>query len=229
MLALICAAGTGMRACAPDFASSENVFFLPHVGKGYGGQGGIFGKRVCVVGASHYARGYEDCLRGNGRDVWRMMTRNAVRDYLDPNFRAETSWKSTYTKFINTFFDAPTGTRERRRFFDSVVFFNYLQRPEGENGNESHPELYAEECHFRAFCEIISAMKPDVVIVWGGKVRSALFRNFGVSEKDFISENCICAEIGGHRFRLIGVVHPSHAFPQKKYREIFRALNLPPP
>lgn len=92
MLAAICAAGTGMRACAPDFASSENVFFLPHVGKDYGGgQGGIFGKRVCVVGASHYARGYEDCLRGNGRDVWRMMTRNAVRDYLDPNFRAETS------------------------------------------------------------------------------------------------------------------------------------------
>ncbi len=229
VLAALGVSGVGMQAEAlPDFSASENVFFLPHIGKDYGGNASIFDKRVCVVGASHYARGYEDCLRGNGREVWRMMTRNTVRDYLDSEFRAETRWKATYTKFINAFFDTPTGTDERRRFFDSVVFFNYLQQPEGEDGNESHPELYADERHFKAFCEIISATKPDVVIVWGGKVRGALFRKLAPTEKDFVSENRIRAEVGGHEFLLIAVRHPSQAFPQEKYREIFRECGLSP-
>lgn len=99
------------------------------------------------------------------------------------------AFRRAETKFINAFFDTPTGTDER---------------------------------HFKAFCEIISATKPDVVIVWGGKVRGALFRKLAPTEKDFVSENRIRAEVGGHEFLLIAVRHPSQAFPQEKYREIFR-------
>lgn len=167
------AASAAGENAPPDFSASKHVFFLPHVGKDYGGNGSIFGKRLCVVGASHYAD-VEDFQCGNDRKNWRKMTLKVVQDYLDPGFHAR--WKSTYTKFVNAFFGRGTSVEERRRFFDSIVFFNYLQRLEGRNGNDSHPEYYAEERHFLAFREIVSATRPDVVVVWGSKVRKELSR-----------------------------------------------------
>lgn len=222
------AASAAGENAPPDFSASEHVFFLPHVGKDYGGRGSIFGKRLCVVGASHYAPDVEDFQSGNGREIWRMMTRNTVHDYLDPNFRAERRWKSTYTKFVNAFFGRGTTVEERRRFFDSVVFFNYLQRLEGRDGNESHPEYYAEVLHFLAFREIVSATRPDVVVAWGSKVWGELSRRFPEAERSAAFPRRIRAEIDGHAFTLLGVRHPSAAFSRGKHEALFRAQGLSP-
>lgn len=211
-------------AGAADFEKSADVFFLPWIGKDYGGNAGIFEKRVFVVGASHYADGFEDCLRGNGREIWRAMTRNAVRDYLDPNFRAETKWKATYTSFINAVFGRSATAEERRRFFDSVVFFNYLQRTEGRDGNESRPEFYSEDRHFLAFREIVSALEPDIIIVWGRKVWNELSRRFPDAERDAAFPRRIRAEFGGRSVVLLGVRHPSVAFPREAHHELFLPL-----
>lgn len=214
---------------SPDFSASEHVFFLPHVGEDYGGNGSIFEKRLCVVGASHYAPDVEDFQSGNDREIWRMMTCSTVRDYLDPNFRAERRWKSTYTKFVNAFFGRGTTVEERRRFFDSVVFFNYLQRLEGRDGNESRPEYYAEELHFLAFREIVSATRPDVVVAWGRKVWGALSRRFPEAERSGAFPRRIRAEIDGHAFTLIGVRHPSsRSFSRAAHETLFRAQGLSP-
>lgn len=216
-------------AASADFSASEHVFFLPHVGKDYGKSSSLFGKRLCVVGASHYAEGFEGCLRGNGRDVWRAMTRNVVRDYLDPDFHAGTRWPATYTRFLGAFFGRAPSAEERRRFFDSVVFFNYLQRPEGAGGRESRPELYADDRHFRAFSEVVSATRPDVIVVWGDKVWGELSRRFPDAEKANAFPRCVRAEIGGRAVVLLGVRHPSSSrFSRDDARGAFAALGILP-
>ena len=76
----------------------ENVFFLPFVGRDYL-SGGIFGRRVMVLGESHYCG--ERCANcgvpGKAGDC-AAFTSGVIERYLDPKAERE-PWMNTYLKF----------------------------------------------------------------------------------------------------------------------------------
>ena len=74
-----------------------NLFFLPFVGHDYSA-GGIFGKRVMILGESHYCgEKCADCgVAGKAGDC-AAFTTNVIKAYLNPNTERE-RWMSTYLK-----------------------------------------------------------------------------------------------------------------------------------
>lgn len=75
-----------------------NVFFQPFVGKDYT-TGGIFGKRIMVLGESHYCdEGCTDCGSVANHRECMAFTNGVVGDYLNEQKPRE-RWMSTFLKF----------------------------------------------------------------------------------------------------------------------------------
>ena len=73
-----------------------HVFFRPWIGKNYQ-SGGIFQKKILVVGESHYCDGCEECglkFKPQGCDA--LNTSGVVREFLDG---CKSNWTKTFTKF----------------------------------------------------------------------------------------------------------------------------------
>lgn len=106
-------------------SSSAHIFFHPWVGAHYS-SGGIFGKRIMVLGDSHYCG--EDCKECGVSHLQEcnQFTTNVVMDYLDQNIERE-RWMSTYLKFERSLVNHEPTPEESARIWDSILFYNYLQ------------------------------------------------------------------------------------------------------
>ena len=68
---------------------ANNIFFQPFVGKDYA-SGGIFGKRIMVLGESHYCdKGCSDCGISRAHPECADFTKRVIADYLDPRNERE--------------------------------------------------------------------------------------------------------------------------------------------
>ena len=75
-----------------------NVFFQPYVGKDYT-IGGLFGKRIMVLGESHYCdEGCADCGNISNHRECMAFTNGVVGDYLN-ELKSRERWMSTFLKF----------------------------------------------------------------------------------------------------------------------------------
>lgn len=125
---------TGRNSLSP-------YFFTHWVGRLYVGRGSILLKRVMVLGASHYCGNKcPDCGDPTAHPDCAVFTKDVVRDYLADNY--SDTWMATFTTFINSAYGRSTTSDERKRFMDSVVFANFLQRSEGRDANEKHNEYF---------------------------------------------------------------------------------------
>ncbi len=136
---------------------TTDIFFDPAVGKNYGTGLSIFRKKILILGASHYCvKPCEDC--GN-RELHNCseVTLDAVDAYLRGTVQTDwKNWKKTYSTFINSMFGRSTSNEERADFFDSVIFYNYLQTAEPVDPSSIHRKYdFADSRHLRAFYEII--------------------------------------------------------------------------
>lgn len=100
----------------------KNVYFLPWVGPNY--NAGFNGKKILVVGASHYCNdGCIDCPK-----PCRDFTINVINK--DARADVSTPYKRTFICFeramVNREFNSLT---ERESFWDSVSFYNFCQTP----------------------------------------------------------------------------------------------------
>ena len=103
-----------------------NVFFQPYVGKDYT-TGGLFGKRIMVLGESHYCdEGCADCGNVSSHRECMAFTNGVVGDYLNEQKPRE-RWMSTFLKFERSLVGHETDWPERQRIWQSVLFYNYLQ------------------------------------------------------------------------------------------------------
>ena len=90
---------------------SMNVFFKPFVGKDYT-TGGIFGKRIMVLGESHYCdEGCTDCGNVANHRECRTFTNGVVGDYLNEDKTRE-RWMSTFLKFERSLVGHETDCQE---------------------------------------------------------------------------------------------------------------------
>ena len=76
----------------------DNIFFQPFVGKDYA-NGGIFGKRIMILGESHYCD--ESCTDCGDCQLHREcmnFTQQVLDDYLNEN-KERQNWMRTFLKF----------------------------------------------------------------------------------------------------------------------------------
>ena len=105
---------------------NSNIFFLPFIGRYYA-NGGLFGKRTMILGESHYCDG-GCCDCGNCR-LYRQcakFTQDVLRDFLDDS-KERQKWMNSFVKFERSLVGKMTDGALRRKIWDSVMFYNYLQ------------------------------------------------------------------------------------------------------
>lgn len=208
--------------------SRSKVFFKPFVGKKYGKPSSIFDKKLMVVGASHYCK--HPCVKCGEKsldDTCRTFTIDCVKEgYLKGAWDGG-SWRKTYTTFINSIYGKNSSEKERELFFDSIVFYQFLQEREGTNPNEKHPELFDKQINVDAFSEVLKHYVPDIVIVWG-RVWDAIPNNLGNGDAMQVEgiQSCLKYTLDGKEFILLGAHHPSIGFDSAAHHEIFMKLGL---
>ena len=201
----------------------KHVFFKPWVGKDYE-TGGILGKKVLILGESHYCDnekcngkcGFRDFPEGG--EECEDFTKNAVNNYLNG---IEGRWTSTYLKFEKYLIDIEKHSdynKRDERIWNSLAFFNFLQVDMRKARKGGTPEDY-EEGRI-AFLEVINELQPDLIIVWG---TSRLYYNLPGKDNGWIDGDNL--EIDGWRVpngyyqlengkksRVIAVYHPSSGY-----------------
>lgn len=105
---------------------NSNIFFLPFIGRYYA-NGGLFGKRIMILGESHYCDG-GCCDCGNCRLCRQCakFTQDVLRDFLDERKELQ-NWMRTFVKFERSLVGEKTDWALRWKIWDSVMFYNYLQ------------------------------------------------------------------------------------------------------
>ena len=105
---------------------NSNIFFQPFVGKDYA-NGGIFGKRIMILGESHYCdESCADCGDCRLHRECMNFTQQVLDDYLNEN-KERQNWMRTFLKFGRSLVGEETDQTMRLKIWNSVIFFNYLQ------------------------------------------------------------------------------------------------------
>ena len=192
----------------------KHVKFLPWVGEHY--QTGRNGKRVMVLGESHYCASPQDAVP--------QITNRIISDLMDPNSEHE-SYKNTYTKFANAMAGKNLTFDERKQVWHSVLFYNYVQFPlSGARVAPTAQEFAQSE---PAFFEVLEAYHPDSIIVWGQRLYNNLTRK-GHQLPDLILPNGDSIETwayetpDGRTVQVLPIMHPSAAFVPTYWHEAIR-------
>ena len=189
-----------------------NVFFQPFVGKDYT-TGGIFGKRIMVLGESHYCdEGCTDCGNVANHRECRTFTNGVVGDYLNEDKTRE-RWMSTFLKFERSLVGHETDCQERQRIWQSVMFYNYLQVAMGG------PRKAGTEAEYRqaeeAFFSVLDQYRPQYIIAWGNRLWGQMPGGERWQDGDAISIDGYTVNTGnyalsgGGRVKVMAVNHPS--------------------
>lgn len=133
------------------------VHFLPWVGKNY--SHGICGRKVLVLGESHYC--------ANPEDDTPYITREVIADLLGSGSEHE-AYKNTYTKFERALAGKVLDWRGKSELWNSVIFYNFVQTP--MSGPRTAPSVDDFRKSDQAFFEVLEQYRPDCVIAWGKRL-----------------------------------------------------------
>ena len=186
---------------------NENIFFQPFVGNNYGK--GLFGKRIMVLGESHYCdKGCIDCGKFSKHRDCMNFTNNVMHDYLDKD-KTHEKWMNTFKKFERSLVGYETDVEDSERIWNSVLFYNYLQVAMGGPREAGTAEQYqrAEAALF----EIFKKYQPDYVIVWGKRLHANM-PSIGLQDRPDIivdGNHIVNGIYTPYNIKVIVVNHPS--------------------
>lgn len=191
--------------------------FKPWVGENY--RGGFAGKRVLVLGESHYFADVKDAREN--------VTAEIIADLYDPDSPHE-PYKNTYTKFVKAMTGKSELTAEdKRSFWNSVAFYNFVQFP--ISGARIAPSASEFADSAQPFFQVLEQLKPEIVIVWG----SRLYNNLphGGSQGDSVqAPDGQWIEIwnyflnDGGKVLILPVTHPSAAFTPEYWNKVISLI-----
>lgn len=189
----------------------SNIFFQPFVGKDYA-NGGLFGKRIMILGESHYCD--EECVDcGNCSRHRECMnfTQNVVLTYLDMDCEHE-NWMNTFRKFERSLVGRETDREESKKIWNSVLFYNYLQVAMGSPREAGTPEQYqrAEDALF----EMFKTFRPDYVIVWGKRLYANMPSKGWNDSADMVVDGYHTPNgiFSPYNIKVLAVNHPSAGY-----------------
>ncbi len=203
---------------------SSNIFFQPFVGKDYA-NGGLFGKRIMILGESHYCdEGCADC--GNCRLHRECMgfTQHVLDDYLDED-KERQNWMRTFLKFERSLVGHETDSKESEKIWNSVVFFNYLQVAMGGPREAGTTDQYRQAA--RAFFEVLDKFQPEYVILWGQRLWDNTPSERWQEGTDIIVDGKRVA-VGfyllsnGRKVKTMAVNHPSIGYSWDYWHQVIR-------
>ena len=109
---------------------NSNIFFQPFVGKDYA-NGGIFGKRIMILGESHYCdESCADCGDCRLHRECMNFTQQVLDDYLNEN-KERQNWMRTFLKFERSLAGEETDQTMRLKIWNSVVFLQLSASGDG--------------------------------------------------------------------------------------------------
>ena len=133
--------------------------YKPWVGKNY--STGFRGKKTLVLGESHY---------DNSGTIDADLTQWVIHDIAyEPGGQA---YQATFTCFERAMVGRQMTQKEREEFWESVIFYNYLQFPTAGPRSIPNPEQWSASED--AFVELLETYMPDLIIVWGVRLYDAL-------------------------------------------------------
>ena len=204
-------------------------FFKPYKGPKY--DEGICGKKILVLGASFYCtlhecKFFEECTNYIVKDSGKFDTICPYYNKLEGNISLSDEPSNaidncikvykTFAKFMQQFIN----DEDEYAAWERMAFTNYVQF--------FLPTTYTYQCYlserdFKAFCETLLELQPDVVIAWGVAITKEIReKNPYVSkeELDKLPENNYYVwrmELPGvdHKITIINCYHPS----SKSWRE----------
>lgn len=189
---------------------SSSPFFHPWVGPNYS-FGGIFGKRIMVLGDSHYCGTPCGKCGINPNPQCNRLTSDVIGWCLDPNCEREV-WMKTYLKFERSLVGHETTSEESRKIWDSIVFYNFLQVALYGPREAGTPEQY--QASVGPFFNVLNIYQPDLLIVWGKRLWGNLPGENWIDGSDVLVdgyqvENGYYLLDNGKKVRAICVCHPS--------------------
>ncbi len=188
------------------------IKFRPWVGDGY--SSAPFGKRVLVLGESHYCANPE-------REAVPGITRSVIADLFDPDSVHE-PYKNTYTKFIK----ALTGkfgelsVADKERAWNGVAFYNYVQV--AMTGPRTAPTAEEFRMSDEAFWEVLRELRPEKVIAWGHRLYDELPDGGGRALEPV--EGCDVWEyrLPFRKVEVLKMVHPSAGYSPEYWHGVIR-------
>ena len=120
-------------------SAESNVNFKPWVGDNYETKG-FKGKRILVLGESHYCRKdlaeggrcYPVCERENMNEDCFSQTENIIDEYVNDYQK-----NKTYLSFERAIYGKELTREEKNELWHGIVFYNYLQFSVGEKARIS--------------------------------------------------------------------------------------------
>lgn len=200
----------------------KNVFFKPWTGECYE-TGGIFGKKILVVGESHYCDGCDKCAGEPDKSECSGMTVDVIKKIV----KGESSrWSGTFRKFERSLVNHETTPEESAHIWNSLSFYNYLQVAVSEARTAG--DWYDYEKAGEAFYEVLDELQPDLIIVWGvtrmydnmpstgwEKGEDILIDGYSVLNGYYCVGN-------GKRIRAIWVYHPSAGYSWEWWHKVIK-------
>lgn len=183
---------------------NKNIKFIPWVGSQYAK--GISGKRVLVLGESHYCAHESEALP--------QITINIIHHILNPDSEHE-GFMNTYTKFGRALAGSEQYNKDREAVWNSILFYNFVQVPISEARKAPKKQDFVDATF--PFFTVLEQYKPDCVIVWGSRLYNNLPRR-GYQTEDLklldgkINETWAYELSDGHKVSLLPITHPSARF-----------------
>ena len=139
--------------------SDSKIFFKPWVGSEYN-SGGVYGKKVLVLGESHY---------GDATDATDE-TIGVVKEFVYKYWGAP--YQQTFLCFERALAGRELNQEEREQLWNSIMFYNYFQK--STTGPRTEPDMTAQKDSEEAFRELLESYQPDAIIVWGQRLYNLL-------------------------------------------------------
>lgn len=140
----------------------KNVFFKPWIGRNFE-SGGIFGKKILVLGEAHLCDGCDDCGKVNNAEECANFTSSNCIELLISGHTG--SWTPTFRKFERSLVGHDTTLEDSREIWNSIAFYNYVQ--EAMDSSRKAPEYVDFRDSEDAFFEVINELRPNLIIAWG--------------------------------------------------------------
>lgn len=188
----------------------SKIKFKPWVGKDY--SKAYYGKRVLVLGESHY------CPEGEERET---ITQDVIKGLFDSDAEFE-GYMNTFTKFVRALDGSDVERTEQEEVWQRVMFYNYVQ--EAMTYARVAPTAEQFRASDEAFFELLETYRPEAVIVWGKRLYNNLPQT-GEQGPDVLDVETWTYRLNdGTIVRLLPITHPSAAFSHAKWHKVIEAF-----
>ena len=194
----------------------NSINFEPWVGKNHATTG-YHGKKILVLGESHYCdkelakggRCYPTCKKEQMDKACFSQTHDVVQEAVY-EYNGQ-----PYLRCFVTLERAVTGKelsqQEREDFWQSVIFYNYIQYAVTRPGESPNNEYWGKS--EKAFVELLEYYMPDYIIVWGARLYNGLPDLGGHALKLNVSDEYTADvwvyPIHGKNIPALKIYHPS--------------------